>query len=253
MYQSRYLKREERMRAVTGFILLIAAFSNIPAVYAEEKKWKNEAQLSLFDTGGNTEVMSLSANNTLRYAFDENLKGAWEFSTLYGKSDGVKNAESYSTEVRLEYLFTDQLYAAGIAGWLKDEFAGIKNKYYLGPALGYRLFTGPRHFLLGEAGLDYVTEKYIDNSDEQYIEVRAFGKYEYVFSKKNKFSQSLEFLYNLDDSNDYKMNSETALISALNEYLSLKASYELKYDNKPTPQTLEETDTVLSLALIVNF
>ncbi len=241
------------MRAVTVFIILIVVFSSIPAAYGEEKKWKDEAELSLFDTGGNTEVMSLSANNTLQYTFDENLKGTWELSALYGKSDGVKNAESYSTEVRLDYLFTDQLYAAGMAGWLKDEFAGIEAKYYIGPALGYRLFTGPRHFLLGEAGLNYVTEKYIDNTDEQFIEGRAFGKYEYAFSKKNKFFQSLEFLYNFEDSDDYKVNSETALISALNEYLSLKASYDIKYANKPTPQTLDDTDTVLSLALVVNF
>jgi putative salt-induced outer membrane protein len=241
------------MRAATVVIILIVAFSSIPAAYGEEKKWEDEAELSLVDTGGNTEVRSLSANNTLQYSFDENFKGAWELSALYGKSDGVKNAESYSTEVRLDYLFTDQLYAAGIAGWLKDEFAGIEAKYYLGPALGYRLFTGPRHFLLGEVGLNYVTEKYIDNTDEEFIEGRAFGKYEYAFSKKNKFSQSLKFLYNSDDSDDYKVNSQTALISALSDYLSLKVSYEIKYAHKPAIQTLDDTDTVLSLALVANF
>jgi putative salt-induced outer membrane protein len=241
------------MRAVTVFIILIAVFNNIPAAYGEEKKWKDEAELSLIDTNGNTEVLSLSAKNNLQYTFDENLKGTWKLSTLYGESDGVKNAESYSTEVRLDYLFTDQLYAAGIAGWLKDEFAGIEAKYYIGPAVGYRLFTGPRHFLLGEVGLNYVTEKYIDNTDEEFIEGRGFCKYEYAFTDKNKFAQSIEFLYNFDDSADYKVNSETALISALNDYLSLKASYEIKYANKPTPQTLEDTDTVLSVALLANF
>jgi putative salt-induced outer membrane protein len=251
--KSGYLRKERAMRTATVVVILSVIFSSIPAVYGEEKKWEDEAELSLVDTGGNTDLMSVSGSNTLQYAFDENFKGAWELSALYGESDGVKNAESYSTEARLDYLFTDQLYAAGIAGWLKDEFAGIEAKYYLGPAVGYRLFTGPKHFLLGEAGLNYVTEKYIDNTDEQFIEGRVFGKYEYAFSKKNKFSQSLEFLYNSDDSEAYKVNSETALISALSDYLSLKASYEIKYANKPTPQTLDDTDTVLSVALVVNF
>jgi putative salt-induced outer membrane protein len=241
------------MRAVAVFIILIAVFSSIPAAFGQEKKWKDEAELSLVDTGGNTEVLSLSVNNILQYAFDEDLKGTWKLSALYGESDGVKNAESYTSEARLDYFFTDQLYVAGIAGWLKDEFAGIEAKYYVGPAVGYRLFTGPRHFLLGEVGLNYVTEKYIDSTDEQFIEGRIFGKYEYAFSKKNKFSQSLEYLYNSDDSEAYKVNSETALISALSDYLSLKASYDIKYANKPVPQTLDDTDTVLSLALVVNF
>jgi putative salt-induced outer membrane protein len=244
---------EERMRVVPIFIIVIAVFSSIPTAYGEEKKWKDEAELSLVDANGNTELTSLSLNNILEYSFDKNLKGTWELSALYGESEGVKNAESYATKVRLDYLLTDQLYAGGIAGWLKDEFAGIKGKYYIGPALGYRFFTGPRHFLLGEAGLNYATEKYIDNTDEQFIEGRAFGKYEYVFSKKNKFSQSLEFLYNFDNSADYKVNSETALISALNDYLSLKAGYEIRFTNKPIPRTLKETDTILSLALVVNF
>jgi len=241
------------MRAFIVFITVLVVLTGVQGAGAEEKKWADEAELSFIDTGGNTDMLSVSAKNLLQYTFDEALKGTWELSALYGESDGARNAESYSTEARLDYLFTDQLYAAGIAGWLKDEFAGIKAKYYIGPALGYRLFTGPRHFLLGEAGLNYVTEKYTDNTDEQFIEGRAFGKYEYAFSKKNKFSQSLELLYNFDDSEAYKVNSVTALISALSDSLSLKASYEIKYTNNPVPRTLEETDTVLSIALVVNF
>jgi putative salt-induced outer membrane protein len=47
--------------------------------------------------------------------------------------------------------------------------------------------------------------------------------------------------------------SETALISALSDYLSLKTSYVVKYNNQPVPATLEETDTILSVTLVVNF
>ena len=70
--------------------------------------------------------------------------------------------------------------------------------------------------------------------------------------KKNKFSQSLEFLYDFDDSDNYRINSETAFITALSNYLSLKTSYEIKHDNEPVPATLKETDTILSVTLVVN-
>ena len=46
---------------------------------------------------------------------------------------------------------------------------------------------------------------------------------------------------------------KTAVISGLVDYLSLKASYTIKYDNQPVPSTLEETDTVLAITLVVNF
>ena len=70
---------------------------------------------------------------------------------------------------------------------------------------------------------------------------------------KNRFSQSLEYLYDFEDSDNYNLNSETALISALSDYLSLKASYVVKYDNEPVPETLEDTDTILGITLIVSF
>lgn len=106
---------------------------------------------------------------------------------------------------------------------------------------------------MSELGPNYVKEKYTDGTDEDYLEGRAFGQYQYAFTEKNRFSQSLEFLYDFEDSENYRVNSETALISALSDYLSLKASYEIKHDNKPVPSTLEETDTILSVTLVVNF
>jgi len=62
----------------------------------------------------------------------------------------------------------------------------------------------------------------------------------------------VEFLYDFDDSENYNVNSETALIAALNDYLSLKASYLVKYYSQPVPETLKETDTILGIALVVN-
>jgi putative salt-induced outer membrane protein len=241
------------MSGVKFFMVLLVVFAMVTAVFAEEKKWADEGELSFVDTGGNTDVVSLSAKNLLKYTFSEELKGAWKLSALYGESEGVKNAERYATELRLDYLLTDQLFSALIAGWLKDEFAGIESRYYLGPAIGYKFLNGPRHFLVSEVGLNYVKEEYTDGTEKDYPEGRAFGQYQYAFTEKNRFSQSLEFLYDFEDSDNYRVNSETALISALSDYLSLKASYEIKYDNKPVPSTLEETETILSMTLVVNF
>ena len=241
------------MRVGKFFIALLTVCVMATAGYAEEKKWNDEAELSYVDTGGNTDLVSLSAKNLLKYTFTDALKGAWKLGALYGKADSVKTAESYFTEFRLDYLYTDRIYFAGIAGWLKDTFAGIDSRHYIGPAVGYKWLTGPKHFVITEIGLNYVNEEYINNTEEDYLQGRAFGLYEYAFSSKNKFSQSLEFLYDFEDSDNYNMNSVTALISSLSDYLSLKTSYEIKYDHEPVPSTLEKTDNVLSITLVVNF
>jgi putative salt-induced outer membrane protein len=236
-----------------GFIVgLLVLHALATGAYAEEKRWSEKAELSFVDTGGNTDVTSLSANSLLKYKFTDTLEGAWKLGALYGESDGEKDAESYFTELRMDYLFTERFYAYTIGGWMKDEFAGIDSRYYSGPGVGYRLLTGPKHLLVGEAGLNYVKEEYTDNTDKEYLGGRAFVRYEYAFTEKNKFPQSLEFLYDFDDGENYNVNSETALISALNDYLSLKASYLVKYNSQPVPETLKEIDTILGIALVVN-
>ena len=238
------------------FCLFLAAGSFLlgmnAVVLAQEPKWHDEAELMYVDTSGNTEVTTLSAKNTLTVPFSAETKGTWKLGALYGKSDGTKNAESYFTEVRVDHSYTERLYSFGYGGWFKDTFAGIDARYYLGAGAGYKLYTGPKHFLLGEAGLTYTKEDYTDDTDSSFLGGRLFGKYEYHFNEKNKFTQSLEWLLDFSEFDNWNLNSETAVLSALNGWLSLKASYLVKYDNDPIGN-LKKADKILGVALVANF
>jgi putative salt-induced outer membrane protein len=240
-------------RAVKLLMAFLAVLAIATGAYAENKRWSDEAELSFVDTSGNSEVRTLAAKNLLKYKFTEKLQGAWKLNALYGESDGEKNAESYFTELRLDHLSTERLYWFATAGWLQDKFAGISSRYYIGPGLGYKFIAGPEHILLGEAGLNYVNEQYTDDTEKDYLGGRAYAMYQYALTEENKFSQSLEFLYDFDDSDNYNVNAETALTSGLIDYLSMKASYVIKYKNQPVPSTLEKTDTVLAVTLVASF
>jgi putative salt-induced outer membrane protein len=87
---------------------------------------------------------------------------------------------------------------------------------------------------------------------DDYLRGRALGEYKFEFTEKTRFTQSLEYLHDFDNSENYNINSETALITALSDKLSLKTSYVVNYDNEPIPDDLEETDTTLAVTLIVN-
>jgi len=234
--------------------LMILLWLTLPSIAAaDDSKWQDEAELSYVSTGGNTEVTSLSGKNKLTYRFTDKLKGVWDVSALYGETEGEKTAERYATEVRFDYDFNAKIYLAGIGGWLQDEFAGIDRRLYLGPAVGYKILTGPKHVLSAEGGVDYVTEEYTNDEDAEYMRGRAFGSYEFLLTEKSKFTQTLELLYDFEDSDNYNVNSVSALITSLSDTFSIKTSYEIHYDNEPVPDDLEETDTILSVALIVNF
>ncbi len=244
---------------VVSFMIALTLISSLAGLALAEdgKAWKDEAELSYIQTGGNTNLTSLSAKNLLTYQATEKIKLDWSVLALFAESefDGKteKTAERYATELRLEYSLTERLYAAAYGGWLRDEFAGIDDRYYIGPAVGYKFLIGPKHFLSAEAGVDYVKEDYVDDTEDDYTRGRAFGEYAYALTEKTRFSQSLEYLHAFDDSDNYNVNSETALITALSDKFSLKTSYIVNYDHAPVPEDLDETDTVLAVTIIVNF
>jgi putative salt-induced outer membrane protein YdiY len=90
-------------------------------------------------------------------------------------------------------------------------------------------------------------------ADEETAAKEKKLKYEYAFTEKNKFSQSLEYLQGFDDKDNYLINSETALIAALNSYLALKLSYIVNYNNQPSSDTPDDTDTALLASIVVNY
>jgi putative salt-induced outer membrane protein len=235
-------------------LAMILIFTGV--AYGEDeppKKWKDEAEFLYVQTSGNTEVLTLAFKNKLEYQFSKPLKGIWNVSALNGETDGEKTAERYTTDLRLDYLFTEHLYSYFLGSWLQDEFAGFDDRYTLGPGVGYKILTGPRHLLVVEAGLSYAHEDYVSADTEEFAEGRAYGKYEYAFTEKNRLSLASEFLQDLDDNDNYKSNSEVAVISALSDVLSLKVAYEVRYQNRPVPAELEKTDTIFGAAIVFTY
>jgi len=248
-----YMKR----KALVIVVLLMALA--VASAYAQDKNWSNSTELSFVNTTGNTEVTTLSAKDKLTYKFSPKIESILNLAALYGKSDGVKNSENYSAKLKISYLISEKFYTSLVAGWSKDEFAGVDSKIWVGPALGYKILTGEKHTLDFEAGAEYVDEKYfipagdtLSNTSNDYFNGRAFTEYKFLFSDKSNLSQSLEFNYDFENSNNYDITSVTALTTALSDMLSLKASYNVSYVNAPVPDTLKKTDTTLSISLIIN-
>lgn len=218
----------------------------------ETKKWSDTAEFSYVDTGGNTDVQTALLNNMLKYAPDEFFTVAWTINMLSGETDGEKTAERYATALRTDYTLSPAYYVFGELSWMKDRFAGIEDRYRANVGVGYKILKGSTHKLDVEAGLNYNVEDYTDETDADYPGGRLFSKYEYHFTRKNYFAQWVEYLHDFDDPDNYRTNAETSLISSLNGFLSLKASYLIERDNVPVAGT-KKTDTKLAMTLVANF
>lgn len=217
------------------------------------KKIKDQAELSVVNTSGNTDVFTLSFKNTLEYDFSQKYMGTWKVSALSGKQKGEKNAERYSTNLRLDNFFSSGTFFYFLGSWLQDKFAGYDNRYSLGPGIGQKFVDGPVHYLEAEIGCNWTREDYTDEATESFIEGRAFGQYEYLISDTSKFLQTIEYLHDFDDPTNFKIAGETALISALTEVVAIKLAYEVRYQNRPAQDRFQETDTVFSGSLVVSY
>ena len=221
----------------------------------KEKRFSDELSFALVNTTGNSDTLALAGKNEMKYKFTDKWTGSWVAGALYNKSDGEKSAERYFSNLRADYAINERWYAYGLGSWLRDKFAGFDNRATIGPGAGYRFLIGPKHFLLGEAGLNYAYEDYSDSDEDtsRFLEGRLFGKYEWAFTDKTKFSQGLEYLQSFKDSSTWKLNSETALISAITDIVALKVSYLVFYNNDPRPDDLDDTDTIFLTSIVVNY
>ena len=70
---------------------------------------------------------------------------------------------------------------------MQDKFAGIDYRYYMGPGGGYKFLSGPKHFIVVEAGLNYVNEEYTDDTEKDCLGGRAFAKYNILLLKRTGF------------------------------------------------------------------
>ncbi|WP_170302310.1 DUF481 domain-containing protein [Desulfosarcina widdelii] len=241
------------MCAVFVFSLVAPELSAFAQEGGTVKKLRNRAEFSVVDTSGNTDLFTLSLKNTLEYKFRPDLMGTWNLSALYGEQDSDKNAERYSTDLRFDYDLATTYYSYLLGGWLRDRFAGFDHRYHIGPGLGRKFLIGPRHFLKAETGVNWTREDYIEEGAEDFLEGRIYGQYDFVVSEGNKFFQGLEYLLDFEDSDNYKIISVTGVTSTLTRGLAIKVAYEIRYQNRPVPETVEKTDTTLSASLVLSY
>lgn len=238
---------------VLGLSLFVVLSVPVAGAAEKEKQFVDEGEISFVNTTGNSRVTSLAVKNEMRYHFTDSVLGIWKLGALYGENDSVKNAESYATELKVNYVLLNGIYSFAVGGWQQNEFAGIDRRLYGGLGAGYAFLDGPHNFLVGEIGVNYSADEYTDATDRDYPEGRAFGKYAYAFTDKTRFSQSVEFLDDLKDTAKYRLYSETAVIATLSGNLSLKTSYIVGYVREPVPDTLKNTDSMVLVTLVLTF
>lgn len=245
-------------RAPLAGLTLSLVLSSGALAQDQKKTVSFTGDIGFVNTAGNTHLTTINVGDKFTVQAGKLLL-TQTLAVVYGKSEGVQNANSQLTRIRADYPLVSWLSVYGLAGYERNRFAGIDHRFDEGAGLAAALLHSEKNELDLEAGVGLVQQRLQPDPDvdvtvkDNFKSGRAAGRFKHLFTKTAWFQQTLEFLPNLEKSTDYRVNSETAIVAALSTHLGLKASYLLKYNHLPPSPDLARTDRYLTTSLQITY
>ncbi len=199
--------------------------------------WDKSLLFGLNYTEGNTKTTNINLGGVATRDYENN---AWRFQADYNYGSAANSAndpkEENKNNIRglADYrrVLDNRWFAGAGAAFAHDEIADLKYRVVLNPSLGaYILRDDDVKFSL-EAGPSYVWEK-LGDEDDNFAAARIANRLEWKFSETSKLFEYAEYLVSFDDADQYLINAEVGLETALNSFMSLVVSVKDYYINQP--------------------
>jgi putative salt-induced outer membrane protein len=208
--------------------------------------------LGFVNSSGNSNVTTFNLGERLAYT-----TGQWVFvqtaKALYGETDGSATAESYEAGLRGDYVFAkDRMSAFTLLTYHRNPFAGLASRYSEGVGLAWRALQAPHDSLRLETTISLNQERSTADVENSFGAARGALGYKHMLGAAAFFTQILEGILNLEDSEDVRVNSETAITAPISRQVAFKASYIVRFDNQPEPG-FEDTDRIFTTAVQIVF
>ena len=278
-------------RLWAGAMAAAVVVSGAIAADAPKKPWSDVADFGLVMTTGNADGTNFALTNKFKYAWS-NAELTFDAAALRNESTtrslsnpggsvvvsdtSAVTASSYGLALMYRQNISERFYWFAGTSWYQNFFAGIDDRYIVGGGVGYTFVKNARNLFKGELGLDFTRQDPLGDPPPEelattdFLGMRAYLGYEFKISEKSKLTEDLNVFANFDTTSAWRANSVTALTAGFTDNLALKVSYTMLYSNEPpvnlvapdagapvgTPDaiyTFEKTDTILAVALVVNF
>lgn len=277
---------------VVFFTLALPCLANTEEEATPERPWSDSAEFSWVLIGGNAESSTIGFKNLYQYKWSNALftlkTGAIRAeSTIYtrfalGSPGDFSIIEQKDTKKTAEHYYINGQYDGNIsktffwfagAGWYRNEFSGIRNRYSTFGGVGNIWVDSERIKFKTDYGLQYTDETPVfepEDYDGSYVSLRLSYNYFQKIFQFSEFNQDFEWIANLEEPSDFRANLLNSFTTALNHFLSLKIGLDLLYNNEPAyagvplfddtmtqigtvPYQLDELDYNFTTALVVTF
>ena len=258
-----------------------------------ELGWSITADFSFILTAGNSESSTLGLDGTTNRKFEKALlevsfgalkvESTSDLDVAIATLDGFTipeltetTAETYFAAGKYNREISDRLFWYAGAGWLRNEPAGIENRYVISGGAGNIWGDTEKLSFRTAYGVSYTDQRDIVEIPlvaSSFAGVMLSSDLTKAFGKdRAEYGNNFVFNYSLADSENWRWNMEQWISSSLTDRLSLKVTLVWLFNNVPAfrelvllegdPPTdqgntvlvqLEKLDTIFSISLVVDF
>jgi len=277
------------MRVLACCILGFVSVVSLAVAQEEEERvlgWTDVAEFSLVATGGNSEAQSISFKNVAVKTMEEAtfsldlgaLRAESTTKFALGSADSFVErdssdltAENYYLRGRYDRPINERLFWYASAGWDRNTFAGIDNRYIAAAGFGHVWFDRETARFRTDYGLTFTRQEDTSGIEEEFAGLRLGYDYWRQINAPTEFGSVLLLDPNLEESDDWRADFTNWIGVSMSERLALRVSLQILYDNLPSLgelplfsapgissgevvlAELDEIDSILTVGLIVNF
>ncbi|MES2526358.1 MAG: DUF481 domain-containing protein [Bdellovibrionota bacterium] len=214
---------------------------------------KNETELSVIASGGNSEVQTTNAKTTNLYQWE---KYATTFGGhyTYGENADAVSVRNWDVNGRAEREVTHKI--SIVMGEIIEgnKFTAIKARYNSDAGMKYYYSKNDRRKFFSELSYRYAVEDRYEPLDNTYDhKARFYNEYDEKYSETLQYKLWIEYVPNFSDGHDYLVNGEASITSILNSTFSLKVAYKGMYDNSPAFAGFKNYDYLTTTSLVAKF
>ncbi len=227
------------MKGQKLLLVIGVVISSLPFVSAQDAEvedppsaWETTAALGFTLTQGNSDTVLATLNvlGLKKWELNELSAG---FNGSYGEAEGVQNNGLARGGIQYNRLIGDGTsYYYGKVDLLNDAIADVNYRLSVSPGYGYYFRNDDKMTLSAEVGPGYILER-VSSINDDYLTLRVGEKFEYKISDRARVWQSLEYLPQVDDFENFLIVAEVGVESDLTEKMSLRVSLQDNYDNQP--------------------
>jgi putative salt-induced outer membrane protein YdiY len=242
--------------SLAALVLFLLAVSTARPASAQDAgfAWENATELSFVSTAGNASSTTLGVKASLTGTGAPNtikleVGGIRASSTIttrraVGTSGAFTLSETEATEPTAASYFARGRYdrafagafAFGGAGWDRNTFAGIENRFSFVSGLGRTWIEGESGRFKTDVGGTYTIQKDVapvPGADDAFFGFRASVDVTRRLTSTADFASVLIADQNLEATSDFRADWINSIAVSISEGLALKTSLQLLYDAEP--------------------